>query len=244
MQTHFASRGCGTALILLVTFLVTIPIECALQPNLSGRVLDPSGTVIPDAHVDLYSGKDEWHATTNSAGSFSFPVLSPGTYDVEFTSPGFRKQIIQSMRIESSETAPVNITMQVETPADSCRDSFSRVTYVDATRESNIRGVVSVASHPGVTEEAGKKRVKSSEGPLSGATVSVLKSGSKAKELAVRTNENGEFDVANLEAGLYRLKAVRKGYVDFQVLNVRVRPGKTLQAEFSMRPSGYIVLCQ
>jgi Carboxypeptidase regulatory-like domain len=151
---------------------------------------------------------------------------------MEVTRAGFRKQIIQSMRIDSSEPAPMTITMQV-TNVD-CGDSFSRVTYVDATGESSIRGVIS----------GGKKRVESSAGLLSGATVSVLRSGSKGKGLAVLTNENGEFDFVGLEPGLYLLRASRKGYADFAVSNVRVRPGKTLQVQFSMYPSEYTLVCQ
>ncbi len=240
MQTHFASRGCGTALVLLVTCLVAIRVECAPQPNLSGTVLDPSGAVIANAHVDLYSGKYEWHTTTDPAGRFSFLALLPGMYDVEVTMAGFRKQIIQSMRIDSSEPAPMTITMQVGTSGDSCGNSFSRVTYVDGTGESGIRGVVTLVSDAGVTEN-GKKRIANSVG--SGATVSVLKSGSQGKPLAVRTNENGEFDFVGLEPGLYLLRAAREGYADFAVSNVRVRLGKTLQVHFSMLPSGYIELC-
>jgi hypothetical protein len=38
----------------------------------------------------------------------------------------------------------MTITMPVGTSADSCGDSFSRVTYVDAIGESGIRGVVSL----------------------------------------------------------------------------------------------------
>jgi Carboxypeptidase regulatory-like domain len=241
MQTHFASRGCGAALVLLVTCVVAIRVDCAQQPNLNGTVLDSQGAVIAGSHVDLYSGKDEWHTTTDAAGRFSFPALLPGMYDMEVARAGFRKQIIQSMRIDSSEPAPMTITMQVGTTADSCGDSFSRVTYVDATGESSIRGVVSLVSHPGVTESGGKKRVESSVDVLSGATVSVLRSGSGGKPFAVRTNENGEFHFAGLEPGLYLLRSSRKGYADFAVPNVRVRSGKTLQVHFSM--SGYITLC-
>ena len=216
--------------------MVAIRVECATQLKLRGMVLDPSGAVIANSHVDLYSGKDEWHTTTDPAGRFSFPAVLPGKYDIEVTSPGFRKRIIQGMRIDYSEPASMTITMQVEN--QSCGNLFSQITYVDATRQSGIIGVISLVSHLGATEYEGKKRV------LSGATVLVVRSESKGKGLAARTNENGEFDLAGLEPGLYSLRASRKGFEDFAVENVRVRPGKTLQADFSMRPSGYIVVCQ
>ena len=222
MQIHFASRRCGTALV-LVMCLVAIRVECAPQPNLTGTVLDLVGAVIADADIELYSGKHEWHTTTDGAGRFSFPVLLPGMYDVEITRPGFRKQIIQNMRIDSSAPAPMTITMRVASPADSCVDSLLRYKYVDANGESGVRGVVSAGS---------------------GATVLVRRSGAEGKPLTARANDHGEFDFAGLEPGLYLLSASRQGYADFAVSNVRVRPGKTLQVNFSMQPSGQITVCQ
>jgi len=223
--------------------VVAIRAQCAPQPNLSGTVVDPSGALIANAHVDLYGEKHESHTTTDSAGRFSFSALLPGMYDVEVTFKGFRKKIIENVRIDSSEPAPMTITMQVASTADSCGDSLSRVTYVDATGESGIKGVVTLDSHPGEIENGGQKRVADSAGLLSGITISVLKSGSRGKPLTVRPNENSEFDFAGLEPGLYLLRASLKGYADFAVSNVRVRPGKTLQVRFSMWPSGYIEIC-
>jgi hypothetical protein len=106
-----------------------------------------------------------------------------------------------------------------------------RYKYVDATGESGIKGVVLVV-RGGVSVGSG------------GATVSVLKSGSKGKPLTARTNDRGQFNFASLEPGLYLLRASREGYSDFAVSNVRARPGKTLQVDFSMQQSGHITLCQ
>lgn len=234
----------AVGLVLLATCVVAVRVRGGQQPNLRGTVVDVAGARIPNAQVDLYSDKHEWHATTDGAGSFSFPALLPGIYDLEVTRTGFRKQIIQSIRIGPSEISPMTIAMQVSTSADSCGDSFSRVMYLDSPGEFGIKGVVSFVSHREVTENGGKKRAVSSAGLLSGATVSVLRSGSKDKPTTVQTDENGEFEFADLEPGLYLLRASREGYADFAVSNVRVRLGKTLEVQFSMQPSGYIVVCQ
>lgn len=239
MQSNCGSRGRGITVLLLVTCVFAIRVESAAQPTLNGTVLDPTGAVIANARVDLYSENHEWHTTTDAAGRFSFSALLPGRYDLEVTRVGFRKQIIQGMRIDFSEPSPMTITMKVGSTADSCGDFFASITYADATGEASITGVVTLVSDPGVTENGGRRVADS----VSGATISLLKSGATGKLLSVRSNENGEFGFDGLEPGLYSLRASRKGYADFVISNVRVPPGKTLHVLFSMQPSGYVVLC-
>ena len=202
-----------------------------LELSISGTVLDREGAVII-AQIDLYSGKHDWHATTDAAGRFSFPALLPGTYDLEITSRGFRKQIFQNIRIDSSAPAPMAITMPWATAADSCVDSLLRHEYLDTIGESAMRGEAYAVSAATVSV------------PRAGVTVSLLKSGSEGKPLTTQTNDNGKFDFAGLEPGLYQLKASREGLNDFTVSNVRVRPGKILRVNFSMQPSGNVTVCQ
>src|SRR5262249_40679098 len=126
---------------------------------------------IPIAEIDLYSEKNEWHTTTDAAGRFSFSELLPGMYEMEVSSRGFHKQIFQNMRIGSSEPAPITITVQVESLADSCVDSFLRFQYVDVAGESSLRGLVNLVSNRNVPEGAGSNTLESPAMP-SGTTVS------------------------------------------------------------------------
>ncbi|HEX7422853.1 MAG TPA: carboxypeptidase-like regulatory domain-containing protein [Terriglobales bacterium] len=233
---------CGTlaAFIILLLSSAGSTASSSLQ-SFTGKVIDPSGGTIPNAHVDLYSGKREWHVYTDAGGRFVFPELSSGMYELEVTSSGFRKRVIQNVRIDSSEPVPLTVILQIG--STDCQDSFSRAAYSEGPGESGIKGVVRFVSNRQVTE-GGRKRWASSTGVILGATVSALRNGPGDKSAVVITNEKGEFEFANLEPGLYQLKASRDEFYDFAVSDIRVRPGKVLQVEFAMRKSGELFLCQ
>jgi hypothetical protein len=59
---------------------------------LSGRVVDPSSAVVPGASVTItnQSTNDKTHTVTSADGTYSFPVLLPGTYSVSVEAKGFR----------------------------------------------------------------------------------------------------------------------------------------------------------
>ena len=63
-----------------------------LTGSLSGRVLDQSGAVVPGASVvvqNLATGVQQT-ATSNRAGLYQFPALTPGTYSITASLQGFR----------------------------------------------------------------------------------------------------------------------------------------------------------
>ena len=61
--------------------------------TVTGRVMDSSGGVVPNANVTLIS---ETHGTksatlaTNSSGDYVFPNVAPDTYTVEVSAPAFK----------------------------------------------------------------------------------------------------------------------------------------------------------
>jgi hypothetical protein len=59
--------------------------------DISGAVTDPTGAVIPNAKVQVTNPAtgESKTVTSNSSGSFRVSLLSPGTYQVTVTAPGF-----------------------------------------------------------------------------------------------------------------------------------------------------------
>ncbi len=64
-------------------------VESKVQGKITGTVTDPNGAVVADARVILFSASNSVNANTSEAGVYKFENLSPGTYRVETSSPGF-----------------------------------------------------------------------------------------------------------------------------------------------------------
>src|SRR5260370_5883075 len=60
--------------------------------GLRGRVLDPSGAAVANAHVELIESAKNVHqaTTTSSTGDYLFTNLNPGSYGVVVKAPGFQ----------------------------------------------------------------------------------------------------------------------------------------------------------
>lgn len=88
-----------------------------------GKVTDATGSVIPNAQVDvLRDSTGTLHqVTTNEAGSYTVPNLEPGTYTITVTAAGFNKQVTKGINLEVGRDVeediglkPGAVTEQVE----------------------------------------------------------------------------------------------------------------------------------
>src|SRR6266851_9091300 len=78
----------------LLAIVLCLSIGVALAQtggSITGEVKDQSGAVAPNAAVTVTNSKTNVarSTTTNSAGIYSFPDLTPGTYQVKVAAPGF-----------------------------------------------------------------------------------------------------------------------------------------------------------
>jgi hypothetical protein len=82
---------------------------------LSGVVTDASGAVIPGALVSATSEASGYAATatTDEQGRYGFANLPSGNYRVEFSSPGFRKGMLQGLLLGRGHEQVQNMTLQV-----------------------------------------------------------------------------------------------------------------------------------
>ena len=83
--------------------------------TISGRVVDKTGQVVPDAAVKLTSERlgDVRDATTNGSGEFVFPALVPGPYSIVVQAKGFRQYTSQGNNLLASARLEVG-TIQLE----------------------------------------------------------------------------------------------------------------------------------
>ncbi|MDQ2840694.1 MAG: carboxypeptidase regulatory-like domain-containing protein [Acidobacteriota bacterium] len=83
--------------------------------GITGTVKDPAGAAVPDATVTAREITTNLTVTapTKSNGSFSFPDLPIGTYEVSFSKTGFEKETHPQIVVEANRTATVNGSLQV-----------------------------------------------------------------------------------------------------------------------------------
>src|SRR5690349_3655821 len=77
---------------------------------LNGTVTDSAKATVPDVSVTLTnSDSDETRtATTNSDGTYAFPLLPPGSYELRFEATGFKALIRPHIVVSVTEIVRVD----------------------------------------------------------------------------------------------------------------------------------------
>ncbi len=101
--------------ILFAVFVVAALSAQDPRGNLSGRVQDTSGAVVPRVAIRAVNTDTEVAApaTTNESGAFSIPYLLSGVYRVEAELAGFRKFVREGVEVRVGDTVELTIVMQV-----------------------------------------------------------------------------------------------------------------------------------
>ncbi len=81
---------------------------------ITGVVKDPSGAVVPNATAILSapSGAITQKASGND-GTFTFPLLPPGTYSLSIEAGGFSKAVINDLKVDVTQTTSANVVLQI-----------------------------------------------------------------------------------------------------------------------------------
>jgi hypothetical protein len=82
--------------------------------SIAGNVTDASGSVVPAATVKVTDmGTNQVRtATTSAAGSFSVADLEPVEYQLEVSAQGFKKAVIDHVKVDTASIATVNIKLE------------------------------------------------------------------------------------------------------------------------------------
>ena len=86
----------------------------------SGTVLDPTGAVVPSAQITLKDTKTgiTKEATSNDNGTFLFPDLTSGTYELVVVRDGFQKALIPNVVVNTSQTTDIKVNLEVGKPTE------------------------------------------------------------------------------------------------------------------------------
>ena len=108
------SFGLGACALILAAMPVLAQSQDA-RGNIVGRVLDPSGAVVPSTEVRGVNDATGVAVSvkTNDAGNYVLPFLSPGMYTVTAELQGFRKFERKNIQVRVNENVPLDIQMTV-----------------------------------------------------------------------------------------------------------------------------------
>jgi hypothetical protein len=110
--------------------------------DITGKVTDNTGAVLPGVTVTLTGAalQRPLSANTSETGTYHFPRLPIGTYEVRFDVPGFRAVVREGVRVTLGFTAQVDqqlelssvqetVTVSGESPAVDTRSTSARTTF-------------------------------------------------------------------------------------------------------------------
>ncbi len=106
-------------LALAVTVLLGLPSVWAQgvsgSASVGGTVTDATGAVIPGASVVLINVErgSEQEVSTNEAGNYVYPDVTPGVYTVRVSSEGFATQEVTDLGVQVGQRAAVNVELEV-----------------------------------------------------------------------------------------------------------------------------------
>lgn len=87
----------------------------AQDSQLSGRILDPSQAAVKSATATLISEEtgDRRETLSNAEGYYTFPLLTPGVYDLTVRMEGFQSQTRKGIKVETGQVASLDVTLSL-----------------------------------------------------------------------------------------------------------------------------------
>ena len=104
--------------------------------SLSGTVIDPAGAVVPNANVTITNttSNQSFEVTTDSNGVYRAQNLPPGTYTLNASASGFKKLVVDDLKVRAGMNSKFNANLDVGGVAESVTVTASDSNeIVDAT---------------------------------------------------------------------------------------------------------------
>jgi hypothetical protein len=125
-------------LILLLFSLCANTFAQSPSATLSGKVIDQTGAVIPQATITVTgpNGKPI-SATTDQAGAFAIHGLPPGTYAVIATAQGFAPLKKDAVTLPAGQTQSLNLALEIQTQEEKVEVQSEPGTQLDVSSSSS-----------------------------------------------------------------------------------------------------------
>ncbi|AXC11697.1 Oar protein [Acidisarcina polymorpha] len=119
-KSHCLRTTYLTPTILVFILLMTLQLQAATGGSISGTVTDPSGAVIPGAALTLVNNaqRTTHHAVTDRQGTFAFPNLPVGHYDLAISAKGFTIQQRMDLAVDTDSALRIDASLTLGERSD------------------------------------------------------------------------------------------------------------------------------
>jgi hypothetical protein len=116
MKTVSAKNHVLVLVLAIFAMTATIHGQVPGTGAITGTVHDPSGLLVANATVTAENASTDASRSvvTNSTGVFTMTLLSPGTYSVTVSDPGFEANTVQAVRVVVGETSTLRIALSMK----------------------------------------------------------------------------------------------------------------------------------
>lgn len=115
-RTHNHLNQSLPVIVLGLLLALVAPLPASAQRylgSIQGDVSDPTGAKVPGATVVVEEALTRYKttATSNNAGTYTFPSLNPGTYIVTLTAPGFKSEVRSGVVLSAGQLQQVDFDL-------------------------------------------------------------------------------------------------------------------------------------
>ncbi|MBM3738403.1 MAG: carboxypeptidase regulatory-like domain-containing protein [Acidobacteria bacterium] len=121
--------------LLLFVSMASVSAQVETSTSIRGLVTDTSGAAVAGMQVTIANTDtgEQRFASTDSSGFYAFPSVAPGTYDVSFSFSGFKRVTVKSRVAQVSQSAQVDVKLELGDVAESVTVSAAGAELVSTT---------------------------------------------------------------------------------------------------------------
>jgi len=151
---HLPKKVVSLASMLAISLIMFLGPRAGAQNantgEIKGSVTDPSGALVPGATVSIRNIQTGVvrPTTTNGSGLYDVPFLTPGSYTITFSNPGFRNVVREGIVLHI-ETLEINATLLVGTATEEVVVNATAPTLETDTSDQHVDlGTQTIVSAP------------------------------------------------------------------------------------------------
>ncbi len=111
----FANRVATSSLVLIAVFFLLSSLASGQlnQGSIAGNVVDPTGAMVAGAKLTAkgQSTGSVYQAVSSSAGSYRFPNVNIGSYDLTVSAPGFKTTTLTGILVQVATTSALDVKL-------------------------------------------------------------------------------------------------------------------------------------